>query len=326
VSCDPASGALFALGTTTVSCSATDGGGLTTTGSFAITVVDTPPTLHLPTNSTVEGNTTGGATVTYDATATDTEDATAPPTVCSPASGSLFPLGATTVSCSATDGGGLTTNGSFTITVVDTTPPVLANAADIDVTTNDPTGATVTFGSPSFADIVDPAPSVGCAPASGSTFPVGTTTVTCTAADASGNHSSMSFDVRVTYVHLVTWSAVWGEPVATGGSTFTANAGRTVPVKVDLLADGVLQTQGTGVLTVATCDGVVVASVPLTWDGGRWTGHLDTGALGPNGCYLATASLDGHDAGSFRIDLRGADTPGPASKPANPNAKNNPKK
>jgi hypothetical protein len=45
----------------------------------------------------------------------------------------------------------------------------------------------------------------------------------------------------------------------------------------------------------------------MTWGGGRWNGSLDTSSLGGPGCYVATASLDGHAAGSFRIDLRGAD-------------------
>ena len=39
---------------------------------------------------------------------------------------------------------------------------------------------------------------VSCAPLSGSTFPVGTTTVNCTATDDSGNTDVGSFDVTVT--------------------------------------------------------------------------------------------------------------------------------
>ena len=51
----------------------------------------------------------------------------------------------------------------------------------------------------------------------------------------------------------------------------------------------------------------------MTWDGGRWVGHVDTSALGGPGCYQAVASLDGNVAGSFRIDLRGA-TASPTAK------------
>jgi len=38
---------------------------------------------------------------------------------------------------------------------------------------------------------------INCSPASGSTFPIGTTTVNCTASDPSGNSSSGSFQVVV---------------------------------------------------------------------------------------------------------------------------------
>jgi hypothetical protein len=41
-----------------------------------------------------------------------------------------------------------------------------------------------------------------CSPASGSTFPVGTTTVTCTATDASGNTATCSFTVSVFDIRL----------------------------------------------------------------------------------------------------------------------------
>jgi len=43
----------------------------------------------------------------------------------------------------------------------------------------------------------DPAPSVVCVPPSGSFFPRGTTMVTCTATDSSGNRTSCAFPVVV---------------------------------------------------------------------------------------------------------------------------------
>ena len=170
--------------------------------TFILDVSDnTPPALVLPADSTVEGDTTGGATAAYDVSATDAEDATAPTPVCVPAVGDALPLGTTTVACSATDSGGLEATGSFDITVVDTTAPTLAGMpADRSITTAAAAGATVTFTTPTASDLVDAAPAVQCAPASGSLFPVGSTTVTCTARDASGNRSSSSFAVDVTYV------------------------------------------------------------------------------------------------------------------------------
>lgn len=290
-----------------------------TTLTFRVDVLgNTPPTLHLPGDLVVEATSAAGAVVTFSATATDAEDSSPPSVTCTPASGSTFPIDTTTVKCSTKDSGGLTASGSFHVTVADTTAPAMAPIADIDVTTTDPAGATVAYGLPSVSDAVDPAPTVHCSPASGTTFSVGTTTVTCTALDAFANESSMTFRIRVTLVSSVVWSAIWGEPVATDGSTFVANAGRNVPVKVRMFADGVEQTSGSALLTVATCAGANVASVPMTWGGGRWNGALDTSSLGGPGCYAASASLDGQTAGSFRLDLRGSD-PAVVSNPRGKN-------
>ena len=49
----------------------------------------------------------------------------------------------------------------------------------------------------SATDPDDAVASLSCVPASGSTFPIGTTTVTCTASDTHGNTSTASFTVRV---------------------------------------------------------------------------------------------------------------------------------
>jgi hypothetical protein len=278
--------------------------------TFQVDVVgNTPPTLHLPTDKSAEATSPDGATVSWTATATDHEDATPPTPTCAPASGATFPLGLTTVHCSVTDDGGLKDSGSFQVSVEDTTAPKLFGMpADQDITTGDPTGSTLRYDPPTARDLGDASPSVDCSPARGSHIKVGTTDVTCTARDATGNESSATFTVKVTYVPPVSWSAIWGEPVASGGATFVANAGRSIPVKVEMFADGVEQAHGQALLGLASCGGTAIGSIELTWDAGRWNGKLDTSMLGGPGCYLATASLDGSVAGSFRIDLRGADT------------------
>jgi hypothetical protein len=176
----------------------------------------------------------------------------------------------------------------------------------------------VTYDEPNASDAVDPHPAVTCAPASGATFAVGATTVTCTARDATGNESSASFKVTVRFVSPVTWSAMWGEPVATNGSTFVANSGRTVPVKVRIFANDTERTSGEAALRIATCSGAPAATIAMAYSGGRWNASVSTGTLGGPGCYIATASLDGNVAGSFRLDLRGAEvtavTNGPRGK------------
>jgi hypothetical protein len=206
------------------------------------------------------------------------------------------------------------------VTVVDTEAPTLVGTpSSFTITTTNPAGTKVTYTPPTATDLVDPAPSVVCSPASGSTFPVGKTTVTCTATDATGNHASRYFQVTVTFLSSVTWTAIWGEPIGQGTDNLAVNGGRTLPVKVDIFADGVEQTTGNGVLTVSSCATGWTMAMPLSWDGSRWSGHLDTGSLAGAGCYRVSASLDGHVAGSFGLDVRGVATP--TSKPASGKSK-----
>jgi hypothetical protein len=78
----------------------------------------------------------------------------------------------------------------------DTAPPVITCPQDINVDCTSPSGAPVNF-SASATDVLDPGPTIECAPAAGSTFPVGVTLVTCTATDASDNSSFCTFTVTV---------------------------------------------------------------------------------------------------------------------------------
>ncbi|QNN53588.1 HYR domain-containing protein [Nocardioides mesophilus] len=281
--CDPASDSTFALGTTTVTCSATDAAGNTGTASFTVTVSDTTaPVVTVPANKKVEATGPAGAKATFGATAQDAVDGTKEAT-CDPASDSTFALGATMVTCSATDAAGNTGTASFTVTVADTIAPdtrvtvtqpanptkqtaagftfdgsdlvgvagfeckldggtftactspktysglaegshafqVRARdaAGNVDLTpagyswvvdTTAPTvtvadvildatssaGASVPFTA--TATDADPvSPEVTCSRASGSTFGIGTTQVTCTATDAAGNTGSATFTVTV---------------------------------------------------------------------------------------------------------------------------------
>ena len=75
-------------------------------------------------------------------------------------------------------------------------PPTLVVPGSITADATTPVGTPVTFAV-SVDDDHDPAPTLLCAPSSGSMFPIGTTTVTCTAADDGGNSASASFTVTV---------------------------------------------------------------------------------------------------------------------------------
>jgi hypothetical protein len=69
-----------------------------------------------------------GATVDYAASATDEVDGPIAPS-CSPASGTTFPIGATTVTCTATDAHGNAASGSFNVLVAPVPQPDLAVSA-----------------------------------------------------------------------------------------------------------------------------------------------------------------------------------------------------
>ena len=121
MTCSPSGGATLPIGTTTVNCSATNAYGIASAGAFSVIVRDTtPPTLTVPAAITVHA-TAAAAPVSFSTMATDLVDGTDVVT-CTPASGSVFPLGTTAVTCSATDARGNTSSGSFTVTRADRAP------------------------------------------------------------------------------------------------------------------------------------------------------------------------------------------------------------
>lgn len=202
ISCDHTSGSTFPVGTTPVDCTATDSAGNVSSphASFSVTVTDTtPPTLTLPGDQNVETGDPGGAAVTYSVSASDIVSGSITPS-CNHASGDTFPVGTTAVHCTATDGAGKSSSGDFNVTValVDHTPPVLSGYGDKAVEANGPAGSVVNFPTPTAVDALDgPIGAVNCSPASGSTFPLGVTVVTCSATDSHGNTGQATFNVAV---------------------------------------------------------------------------------------------------------------------------------
>jgi HYR domain-containing protein len=196
VSCTPLSGSTFPIGTTKVTCTATDRAGNAGSRSFLVTVRDgTAPVIDLPADPVVEAAGPGGAAVTYLAGATDAIDG-ALPVECSVPSGATFPVGATAVSCKSVDAAGNARTGAFTVTVRDTTPPAISVPGSLTVLPVSEAGAPVTYEA-SAIDAVSGSVVVSCTPSSGSTFPLGTTQVRCVAADQAGNSAGTGFAVTV---------------------------------------------------------------------------------------------------------------------------------
>ncbi|HEX8355325.1 MAG TPA: PxKF domain-containing protein [Pyrinomonadaceae bacterium] len=115
------SGSVFPKGTTTVTATATDAAGNTTVKTFTVTVNDTEaPTISYPAGGvTVQLPPNSAATstaVNYAVTAAD--NCGVPSLNVTPASGSVFNVGTTTVTATATDAAGNTTTRQFTVTVL----------------------------------------------------------------------------------------------------------------------------------------------------------------------------------------------------------------
>lgn len=98
----------------------------------------------------------------------------------------------------ATDSKGNTVSCTQTITVKDDKAPSLGTPENISVCLESVNGSVVNFTLPAANDNCDPNPTVSANYTSGSTFPLGTTTVTVTATDACGNSSQKTFTVTVT--------------------------------------------------------------------------------------------------------------------------------
>lgn len=199
---------------------------------------NTAPSLNLPGPVTAEATSSSGAAVSYDVSATDAEDNPDPIPSCNPASGSTFSLGSTTVNCYVTDSGGLSANGSFSVTVQDTTPPALTLPMDILAEATGAAGAVISYTA-SATDLVDGSVLVSCSPDSGSIFGFGTTQVNCSASDSHSNTANNSFNVTVedsTAPVLALPDDITAEATSAAGAlvSFTATASDVVDGSVSV--------------------------------------------------------------------------------------------
>ncbi|MEO7702479.1 MAG: HYR domain-containing protein [Opitutus sp.] len=185
---------MSALGSYMIFYRATDAVGNQASASRGVIVVDTKrPVIGSQPNLVVEATSSAGAVVTYSPTATDNAGTVIVTT--SPISGSTFPLGTTLVTITAKDVTGNTATGSFTVTVQDTTAPVINAQPNVIVEAINAAGASASF-TPTATDAVS-LPTVSTSPLSGAPFPLGTTPVKITAKDAAGNIATSTFNVIV---------------------------------------------------------------------------------------------------------------------------------
>jgi gliding motility-associated-like protein len=184
--------ATYPLGQTIVTWTAADPSGNTATDQQIITVVDdTDPTISgFPTDIIVSNDAAQcGAIVSWTApSVSDNCPGSVIVQTQGLVSGSLFPVGITTIEYTATDGSGNEVIDSFTITVTDDENPTINAPADVTVSANSfCTAIGVALGSPAPADncavqsVTNDAPPI---------FTLGTTVVTWTVTDNAGNQST----------------------------------------------------------------------------------------------------------------------------------------
>jgi hypothetical protein len=132
---NPSSGTFFDLGTTTVEVIATDAAGNADTCSFDVTVNDDEdPVITCPADTAIQlALDQTDKVVEFSVTATD--NCPGVNVVSTPASGSVFSLGETTVNSVATDAAGNTANCSFKVTLIPPNYP--PTAYDTAITTQE---------------------------------------------------------------------------------------------------------------------------------------------------------------------------------------------
>lgn len=174
------------------------------------------PIITVPDDITLEASTLIGRIVAFAVTASDPQEGPLTPT-CNHTSNANYPVGTTAVSCSVTDRDGHTASDDFLITIIDS-PPAIDAHADLVLEAQTASGANVIYTLPASRDIQDGIVPVNCLPLSNQIYPVGHTTVTCTAIDKS-NHTAISFfdvHVRDTIAPTVNVSVIDGTPGEAG--------------------------------------------------------------------------------------------------------------
>jgi gliding motility-associated-like protein len=269
----------FALGTTPVVYTVTDGSGNTATCSFDVTVTESLPPIFLNCPDVVLINL---PPATCDTALTFTPPAVSDNCTLDSVTNDVpvtFPAGTTTVTYVATDASGNTAICSFDVVVIDPIAPVLSSCPPSDTITATACSATLVYTMPTASDNCDPNPEVTAQPPSGTMLPPGSVSnVLILAEDASGNYDTCIFTITVTGTTVagfdnepadvtVGCSAVanWTPPVAVGfctppvvtsnyapGDTFPVGTTEVIYTAVD--TTGVIPTQTDTLLVIILPD------------------------------------------------------------------------
>jgi len=240
--------------------------------------------------------------------------------------GDTFPVGSTTVTYTAVDSTGNSTNCSFTVTVADTTPPVLGScppggpfilnsgSPPLQIAATDNCGLNLTASS--LTGTVD-------------TSSVGSKQVTFQAVDNAGNTSSQSCSYQVIYQPAgisgtINGSLVPGhqilKPVSTAAPYSVFKQGSTVPLKFAVFDANLSSVGSAGVVTSVTLAAAVNGTTSdvnetilsanedsvFHWDPSSqlWTFNLSTKNLPKNATFFYTISLNDGTSINVQFGLR----------------------
>jgi hypothetical protein len=260
----------------------TDAGGATASASVPVNspgTADNDLSLAQPANVIADGTNPAGATVSYQLPVVTDEDASNASPTCAPASGSVFAIGVTTVTCMAADDDDSNSpvSTSFTVTVTDADLAMFP-MPNFTVTTANPLGTVPSYPLPEIIDESLPRPVPSCTPGANSVFPIGTTVVTCVVTDDDDLNGplSMTFSVTVRIGCPITIIGIHSGPLNVTTTTCIENGGQvTGPVTVGSGASLVV-IGGTigGPLTVSGAANLTLCSSSV---GGKVTVQNSTG-------------------------------------------------
>lgn len=305
VTCVPASGSAFSVGTTPVSCTVFDGEGGSHVFNFTVTIADNEAPVARGTNMIVHLDASGNVTITAaDLDAGSSDNCGIASREISQSSFSCANLGSNQVVLTVTDIHGLANACDVVVTVLDTLPPSISPVAAIVTNAISDCSQVVIWETPGATDNCS-VTNVSCVPASGSLFPVGTNTVVCTAYDASGNAAVSMFNVVVVpQADISVAVAAANSSVIIGSKTFF---NVTVDNHGPCAALGVVLSNSfpPGLISLSISNGAAVQANPWPGPAAWWRAENNASdAVGVNhGTLLGSASYAQGEVGqAFRFD------------------------
>jgi len=201
------------------------------TANAVITVVDSiKPLLTIPADITVNANSGCGAFGFPIGTASATDNCSVISAITNNAP-TFYPVGVTNIIYSVTDGSGNTKTKIQKVTVIDNVIPIITAPANISTTlTAGCTKTGLNLGTPVTSDNCTIASVTNNAPTA---FPVGTTIVTWTVTDASGNTATATQNVTVTDAINPTITAPANLTINANASCVAFGVNLGTPVRAD---------------------------------------------------------------------------------------------